>query len=72
MRLIENRPEFDLRALLKSTDTPYRTVTHPPSTMIFMQGEACDTVMYIEQGSVRLAIWQRSDLRRADRRRVPR
>lgn len=56
MRLIENRPEFDLRALLKATDTPYRTVTHPPSTMIFMQGEACDTVMYIEQGSVRLAI----------------
>jgi CRP-like cAMP-binding protein len=56
MRLIENRPEFDLRALLKSTDTPYRTVTHPPQTMIFMQGEACDTVMYIDQGSVRLAI----------------
>ena len=56
MRLMESRQVFDLRALLKSTDTPYKAVSHPPQATIFLQGVTIESVMYIEQGSVRLDV----------------
>jgi CRP-like cAMP-binding protein len=47
---------FDLRAALDAAGTSYAVATYEPKEVIFLQGEASDTVMYIEEGSVRLTV----------------
>jgi CRP-like cAMP-binding protein len=47
---------FNLRALLDSTNTPYAVADHPVHSVLLMQGEEAGTVMYIEEGTVTLAV----------------
>ncbi len=56
MSPLESRIDFDLRALLESTHTPYTHAQYPPEATIFMQGHTTSTVLYVERGSVRLAV----------------
>jgi CRP-like cAMP-binding protein len=44
-----------VRALLESTGTPYTAAEYGPRGVVFSQGDPCDSVMYVEQGRVRLA-----------------
>lgn len=45
-----------MRALLESTRTPFASCTHPAQAVIYMQGDPGHSVIFIEQGAVRLAM----------------
>jgi CRP/FNR family transcriptional regulator, cyclic AMP receptor protein len=49
-------PEFDVDAFFNSSGVAKRRVDYPSATVIFSQGEAADTVLYIQQGSVKLSV----------------
>lgn len=59
--LPQTQPQHDhcpwnVRAILESTDTPFAVASHDARAVLFVQGDACDSVMYIEDGRVRLAV----------------
>jgi CRP/FNR family cyclic AMP-dependent transcriptional regulator len=43
-----------MRALLESTRTPFTSCIYPAQAVIFMQGDCADSVVFIENGAVRL------------------
>ena len=47
---------FDLRAALDAVATPFDVANYQPKEVIFLQGDPSDSVMYIEDGSVRLTV----------------
>jgi len=47
---------FDARAFLESAGLGQRVVTHGRGDIIFSQGDPCDSVMYIRNGAVQLAV----------------
>jgi CRP/FNR family transcriptional regulator, cyclic AMP receptor protein len=59
-RIREKWPVFETQAFLESADLRKKTVAFRPSTVIFSQGDPCDTVMYIRQGAVRLSVLSHS------------
>jgi CRP/FNR family cyclic AMP-dependent transcriptional regulator len=56
LREEEDRRPLTMRALLKSTGTPFAVAGYTQRAVIFFQGDACGSVMHIEKGSVRLAV----------------
>ena len=50
------RPAFDLERFLHSVGNSRRQVTYKPSTVIFAQGDPCNTVLYVQDGGVKLSI----------------
>jgi CRP-like cAMP-binding protein len=56
MSSVENRNGFNIRALLESTNTPFTVVSYAPHAVLFMQGDSSITVMYVEDGTVQLAV----------------
>ena len=51
----DHRPAM-LRALLEATATPFTATHYALRASLFMQGDASDAVMYIEDGLVRLTV----------------
>ena len=51
----DHRP-LNVRALLESTGTSFLVADYGQRAVIFSQGDACDSVMHIEKGRVRLAV----------------
>jgi len=51
-----NRDVFDTRAFLDSAGVPRKVLILKPKTAIFSQGEACEDVMYIQNGHVKLSV----------------
>jgi len=49
-------PAFDARTLLESASVPKTTVRYGRGDAIFTQGEACEHVMYIQTGGVKLSV----------------
>ena len=47
---------FDAKAFLNSPGLARRVADYPPATAIFAQGDAADTVLYIQQGRVKLSV----------------
>jgi CRP/FNR family transcriptional regulator, cyclic AMP receptor protein len=47
---------FDAEAFLNSVGVAGRRADYSPSTVIFAQGNPADTVLYIQQGSVKLSV----------------
>jgi CRP/FNR family transcriptional regulator, cyclic AMP receptor protein len=47
---------FDAEAFLSSPGLARRVADYPPATAIFAQGDAADTVLYIQQGRVKLSV----------------
>jgi CRP-like cAMP-binding protein len=47
---------LNVRTLLESTGTPFRIARYPRRAALFVQGDACDSVMHIEKGRVWLAV----------------
>jgi CRP/FNR family cyclic AMP-dependent transcriptional regulator len=47
---------LNVRSLLESTGTPFTIARYPWRAPLFVQGDACDSVMYIEKGRVWLAV----------------
>lgn len=56
MSTLERPAVFDLRGLLTSTHTPFNATEHPAQSTLFMQGQPTASVLFIEHGSVRLAV----------------
>lgn len=56
MQLQKNRRPSSVRTLLESTETPFSVADYRRRAVIFIQGAACDSVMHIEKGRVRLAV----------------
>ena len=51
MQRRNDRP-MDVRALLESRGTPFTIARYRPREALFLQGDACGSVMYIEKGRV--------------------
>jgi len=49
-------PAFDADAFLRSAGVGKTIVTYQPSDVIFSQGDASDSVLYIQEGSVKLSV----------------
>jgi CRP/FNR family transcriptional regulator, cyclic AMP receptor protein len=47
---------FDAEAFLNSPGVARRRTDYPPAAAIFAQGDPSDTVLYIQQGSVKLSV----------------
>jgi CRP/FNR family transcriptional regulator, cyclic AMP receptor protein len=60
MQCHEDQLPVKMRALLESAGTPFTVASYPQRAVIFSQGDACDSVMHIEKGSVQLAVTTRS------------
>lgn len=54
------RPAFDAKAFLNAPGVSKRIVDYPLGTVVFAQGDPCDTILYVHQGSVKLAVVSRS------------
>jgi len=52
----KDRRPLNVRALLESAGSPFAVAGYGPRAAIFFQGDACDSVMHIEKGCVRLAV----------------
>ena len=59
MSLKQKRP-FDAQAFLDSAGLSRTVVEYPRGTAIFAQGDACDHVLYIQQGNVKLSVVSKS------------
>ncbi len=49
-------PAFDALAFLTSSGVAKKVVEYRPQAVIFSQGDPCDTVMYLQEGAVRLSV----------------
>jgi CRP/FNR family cyclic AMP-dependent transcriptional regulator len=49
-------PAFDADAFLRTAGAGKTTVTYHPADVIFSQGEASDSVLYIQEGTVKLSV----------------
>jgi CRP-like cAMP-binding protein len=47
---------FDVEAFLRSAGAGKRIVAYQPNDVIFSQGDAADSVLYIQEGSVKLSV----------------
>jgi len=58
--LSKKEPAFDARVFLESADIAKKIVEYRRSAVIFAQGDLCESVMYIQKGSVRLSVLSHS------------
>ncbi|HEX7484744.1 MAG TPA: Crp/Fnr family transcriptional regulator [Vicinamibacterales bacterium] len=52
----KSKPAFDVQAFLDSAGVSGRNVEYRPPKVIFSQGDPCDTVMYVQKGTVQLSV----------------
>src|SRR5436309_7394529 len=52
----KTRRGFDAESFLRSPGIARRVVDYPEATKIFSQGDPSDSVLYIQQGSVKLSV----------------
>jgi CRP/FNR family cyclic AMP-dependent transcriptional regulator len=55
----KRNPEFDAEAFLRCAGAGKTVATYRPTDVIFSQGDASDSVMYIQQGGVKLSVLSR-------------
>jgi CRP/FNR family transcriptional regulator, cyclic AMP receptor protein len=53
---VKRKPAFDVNAFLRSAGAGTTTVTYQPTDVIFSQGDASESVMYIQKGVVKLSV----------------
>src|SRR5713101_8590683 len=55
---MESKPKgtFDVQAFLDSAGIARRIVAYRRGEVIFAQGDACDSVLYIQKGGVKLSV----------------
>ena len=56
----KKQPAFDAQVFLESADIAKKIVEYRRSAVIFAQGDPCESVMYIQKGSVRLSVLSHS------------
>jgi CRP/FNR family transcriptional regulator, cyclic AMP receptor protein len=53
-------PVFDAEAFLQSAGAARRVATYPKGKVVFSQGRASDTVMYIQKGGIKISVLSRT------------
>lgn len=56
---LKQKRGFDVEAFLRSAGAGTTIVTYHPSDVIFSQGDASDSVLYIQQGAIKLSVLSR-------------
>src|SRR5947209_4726402 len=51
-------PPFDT-SFLNSFDVPYQTVNYERNEVLFSQGDVCEHIIYIQEGSVKVSVRSR-------------
>ena len=51
---------FDAEAFLNSPGLSRKVATYPPASTVFAQGDAADTVFYVQQGRVKVSVVSKS------------
>jgi len=59
-RIVKPNPAFDVEGFLRSAGAGTTVVTYQPRDNIFSQGDACDSVMYLQKGAVKLSVVSRN------------
>ncbi len=59
-RIVKPNTAFDVEGLLRSAGAGTTVVTYKPRNIIFSQGDACDSVMYLQKGAVKLSVVSRN------------
>jgi CRP/FNR family cyclic AMP-dependent transcriptional regulator len=57
---VKQKPAFDAEAFLRSAGAGRTVVTYQPTEVIFSQGDASDSVLYIQEGAVKLSVLSHS------------
>jgi CRP-like cAMP-binding protein len=57
---VKPTPTFDVDGFLRSGGAGTSVVTYQPRDVVFLQGDACDSVMYLQEGAVKLSVLSRS------------
>jgi len=57
---VKQKPAFDVDAFLRSAGAGKSIVTYQPTGVIFSQGDASDSVLYIQKGTVKLSVLSHS------------
>jgi len=55
----KRKPAFDAATFLRSAGAGKTVLTYQPTDVIFSQGDASDSVMYIQKGAVKLSVLSR-------------
>jgi CRP-like cAMP-binding protein len=59
LRIVKPKPTFDVDGFLRSGGAGTRVVAYQPSEIIFSQGDASDSVRYLQAGAVKLSVSSR-------------
>jgi CRP-like cAMP-binding protein len=60
LRVVKPQPAFDAEAFLRSDMAGNTIATYQPREIIFSQGDVSDSVMYVQEGSVKLSVLSQS------------
>jgi CRP/FNR family transcriptional regulator, cyclic AMP receptor protein len=60
LRVVKPKPTFDVEGFLRSAAAGTTIATYQANEIIFSQGDAADSVMYLEEGAVKLSVLSRS------------
>ena len=58
--MVTRKPRFDVEAFLRSAGAGKTLETYQRADVIFSQGDAADTVLYLQKGSVKLSVLSHS------------
>lgn len=60
LRIAKPKPTFDVEGFLRSRAAGTTVVAYQPRDTVFSQGDPSDSVMYLQEGTVRLSVLSRS------------
>jgi CRP/FNR family transcriptional regulator, cyclic AMP receptor protein len=60
LRAVNPKPTFEVEGFLRSAAAGRTIATYQPNEIIFSQGDASDSVMYLQEGAVKLSVLSRS------------
>ncbi len=60
LRIVKPTPTFDVNGFLRSGGTGTTIVAYQPRAIVFSPGDASDSVMYVQEGTVKLSVLSRS------------
>jgi CRP-like cAMP-binding protein len=60
LRIVKPKPAFDVGGFLRSGGAATSIVAYRPREIVFSQGDASDSVMYLQAGAVKLSVVSRS------------
>lgn len=60
LQIVNPKPTFDVEGFLRSGGTGTTVAVYQPRVTVYSQGDASDSVMYLQEGAVKLSVVSRS------------